>query len=125
MEQLVSVVIRGERYSIRSAEDPSYVRRVAAYVDAKLNGVVKGSQPLPPAKASILATMNITDELFKAEAERERFKGLVAVKLDTLSALLGTVLDEGVNGPDGNTQESEVSGAQVEKEYCGVSQCTE
>ncbi|WP_337288469.1 cell division protein ZapA [Candidatus Methylomirabilis sp.] len=111
MEQLVSVVIRGEQYTIRSTEDPSYVRRVAAYVDTKLNGVVKGSQPLPPTKATILASLNITDELFKAEAERERFKGLVTVKLDTLSALLGTVLEEGVNGPNGNDRESEVSRA--------------
>lgn len=111
MEQLISVVIRGEQYTIRSTEDPSYVRRVAAYVDAKLNGVVKGSQSLPPTKASILASLNITDELFKAEAERERFKGSVTVKLDTLSALLGTVLEERTSIPKGDNQESKLSGA--------------
>lgn len=111
MEQLVSVVIRGEQYTIRAVEDPAYVRKVAAYVDAKLDGVAKGSQPLPPTKAIVLASLHIADELFKAEAERERSEGLVAVKLGTLSKLLGTVLEEGASGPKSGDQDSEVSGA--------------
>ena len=111
MEQLVSVVIRGEQYTIRAAEDPSYIRRVAAYVDAKLDGVAKGSQSLPPTKAIVLASLNIADELFKAEAERERSERLVAVKLGTLTELLGTALEEGVSGPHSGDQEPEVSGA--------------
>jgi len=111
MEQLVSVVIRGEQYTIRAAEDPSYVRQVAAYVDAKLDGVVTRSQTLPPTKAIVLASLNIADELFKAEAERERSERLIAVKLGTLSELLRTALEEGVSGPQGVDRESEVSGA--------------
>lgn len=111
MEQLVSVVIRGEQYTIRAAEDPAYVRKVAAYVDAKLDGVTKGSQSLPPTKAIVLASLHIVDELFKVEAERERSEGLVAMKLGTLSALLGTALEEGASDPNGGDQESKVSGA--------------
>jgi cell division protein ZapA len=101
MEQLVSVVIRGEQYTIRSAEDPAYVRRVAAYVDAKLDGVAKGSQSLPPTKAIVLASLHIVDELFKAEVERERSEGLAATRLGNLSELLGTVLEERASGPEG------------------------
>lgn len=111
MEQLVSVMIRGEQYTIRATEDPSYVRRVAAYVDAKLDGVAKGSQSLPPTKAIVLASLQIADELFKAEAERERSEGLVAVKLGTLSELLGAALEEGASGSNGGDQESEASGS--------------
>lgn len=111
MEQLINVVIRGDQYTIRSTEDPSYVRRVAAYVDATLNGIVKGSQALPPTKATILASLHITDELFKAEAERERLKGSVTGKIDALSALLGTVLEDGMHSPNTHNWESEVSGA--------------
>ncbi|MBI2884073.1 MAG: cell division protein ZapA [Candidatus Methylomirabilis oxyfera] len=111
MEQLVSVVIRGEQYTIRAAEDASYVREVAAYVDAKLDGVVKRSQSLPPTKAIVLASLNIADELFKAETERERSERLIAVKLGTLSELLRTALEEGTSGPQGVDQKSEVSGA--------------
>lgn len=111
MEQLVSVVIRGEQYTIRAAEDPSYVREVAAYVDAKLDGIVKRSQSLPPTKAIVLASLDIADELFKAETERERSERLIAGKLGTLSELLRTALEEGVSGSQGVNQKSEVSGA--------------
>lgn len=111
MEQLINVIIRGEQYTIRSTEDPSYVQRVAAYVDTILNGIVKGSQALPPTKVTILASLHITDELFKVEAERERFKGSVMGKIDALSALLGTVLEERMHSPNTRNQESEVSGA--------------
>ncbi|VUZ84240.1 Cell division protein ZapA [Candidatus Methylomirabilis lanthanidiphila] len=110
MEQLVSVVIRGEQYTIRAAEDPSYVREVAAYVDAKLDGVVKRSQSLPPTKAIVLASLDIADELFKAETERERFERLIATKLGTLSELLRAAIGEGASGSHGVDQESEVSG---------------
>ena len=111
MEQLVSVVIRGEQYTIRAAEDPAYIQRVAAYVDAKLDGVAKGSQSLSPTKAIVLASLHIADELFKAEAERERSEGLVVMKLGTLSGLLGTALEEGTSGPKGGDQGPEASGA--------------
>ena len=111
MEQRVNVVIRGEQYTIRAAEDPLYVQKVAAYVDAKLDGVAKDARSLPPAKAIVLASLHIADELFKAEVERERAEGLVAVKLGTLSKLLGTALEEERSCSQGGDQESAVSGA--------------
>ena len=111
MEQVVSVVIRGEQYTIRAAEDPSYVRQVAAYVDTKLDGVMASSQALPPTKAVVLASLNIADELFKAEAERERSERLIAVKLGTLSELLRTAIEEGFSEPRGVDRESEIRGA--------------
>jgi len=110
MEQLVSVAIRGEQYTIRATEDPSYVREVAAYVDAKLDGVVKNAQSLPPAKAVVLASLNIADELFKVEAERKRSEKLIAMKLGTLSELLRAAIEEGAGGSYDVDQESEVSG---------------
>ena len=95
MEQLISVVILGEQYTIRATDDPSYVLRVAQYVDAKLEEVVKGSPTLPSNKASVLGSLNIADELFKAEAERERSEASVAARLGELSDLLQAELEEG------------------------------
>ena len=95
MEHLISVVILGEQYTIRAAEDPAYVRKVAQYVDAKLEEVVKGSPSIPSNKAIVLASLNIADELFKMEAERERSEALVAARLAELSDLLEAELGEG------------------------------
>ena len=95
MEQLVSVTIRGEQYTIRASEDPAYVQRVAQYIDAKLEEVVKGSPSLPSNKAVVLASLNIADELFKAKAERERSEAAVAARLGELADLLQAELEEG------------------------------
>jgi cell division protein ZapA len=111
MEQLISVVILGEQYTIRATDDPSYVRRVAQYVDTKLEEVVKGSPSLPSNKAIVLASLNIADELFKAEAGRERSEAHVAARLGELSDLLETRLRAGTGSPKGGGPEPNVRGA--------------
>ncbi len=98
MERSVSVIIQGEQYTIRATEDPAYVQRVAQYVDDKLEAVVKGSPSLPSSKAIVLASLNIADELFKLEAERERTEASVAARLGELSELLRAELEEGTGG---------------------------
>ncbi len=98
MEQSIGVTIRGEQYTIRSAEDPAYVRKVAQYVDEKLGEVGKGSPSLPSNKAIVLASLNIADELFKGEAERERSEASIAARLGELSDLLQAELEEGTGG---------------------------
>ena len=108
---MISVVILGEQYTIRATEDPSYVLRVAKYVDAKLGEVVKGSPSLPSNKAIVLASLNIADELFKKEVERERSEALVAARLGELSDLLGSELEETTDGPMGGGAELGVRGA--------------
>lgn len=110
-EQLISVVILGEQYTIRAAEDPAYVRKVAQYVDAKLAEVVSGSPSLPSNRAIVLASLNIADELFKAEAERERSEALVAARLGELSDLLGAELGEKAGRSRGGNPEANVRGA--------------
>jgi cell division protein ZapA (FtsZ GTPase activity inhibitor) len=54
--------------------------------------VVKGSPSLPSNKAIVLASLNIADELFKRETERERSEASVAARLGELSDLLGAEL---------------------------------
>ena len=93
MTQPISVMILGERYTIRAAEDPAYVQRVAQYVEAKLTEVVKGSPSLPSSKAIVLASLNIADELFKLEADKEQSEAAVAARLGKLSDLLRAELD--------------------------------
>ena len=98
MEQPISVTIRGEQFTIRAAEDPAYVRKVAQYVDEQLQDVVKGSPSLPSNRATVLASLNIADELFKAQAERERSEASIAARLGELSELLEAELEVGTGG---------------------------
>ncbi len=93
MKQPVSVTILGERYTIRATEDPAYVQRVAQYVEAELAEVMKGSPSLPSSKAVVLASLNIADEIFKLEADRERSEAALAARLGELADLLGAGLE--------------------------------
>jgi cell division protein ZapA len=88
MKQPVSVTILGERYTVRAEEDAAYVQKVAEYVESKLAEVVKGASGLPSSKAIVLASLNIADELFKRETDRERSETALAERLARLSDLL-------------------------------------
>ena len=63
---IVRVTIFGQEYVIKTSANPQYIKDVAAYVNTKMNeikesGLDVDSQQL---KIAVLASMNITDELF-------------------------------------------------------------
>ena len=63
---IVRVTIFGQEYVIKTSANPQYIKDVAAYVNKKMNeikesGLDVDSQQL---KIAVLASMNITDELF-------------------------------------------------------------
>lgn len=68
---IVRVTIFGQEYVIKTSADPQYIKDVAAYVNDKMNeikdsGLDVDSQQL---KIAVLASMNITDELFDLRKE--------------------------------------------------------
>ena len=69
---IVRVTIFGQEYVIKTSANPQYIKDVAAYVNDKMNeikdsGLDVDSQQL---KIAVLASMNITDELFDIRKER-------------------------------------------------------
>lgn len=65
---ILKVNIYGTEYPIKGTTDVEYIKRVAQYVDSKMREVNKNISIDSSLKVSILAALNITDELFK---ERE------------------------------------------------------
>ena len=68
---IVRVTIFGQEYVIKTSANPQYIKDVAAYVNDKMNeikdsGLDVDSQQL---KIAVLASMNITDELFDIRKE--------------------------------------------------------
>ena len=63
---LTKVRILNQLYSIRSDDDPAYVRRLAEFVDEKLKQVSEATPSVDTLKVAILAALNIADELFRA-----------------------------------------------------------
>lgn len=65
--KVVKVNIFGQDYNIKTTADPKYIEEVAEYIDQRMqevkeSGVDATSQQL---RIAVLASMNITDELFQ------------------------------------------------------------
>jgi cell division protein ZapA len=80
-KNLVRVTIMNEEYSIRSDMPPEHTRDVAEYLDTAIRRVVDSGTVVETGRASILAALQITGELFEARAGNEmteKLKGLSA-----------------------------------------------
>lgn len=65
----VQVEIFGQSYNIKGQDDPAYIRDLAAFIDAKMKDVQKGTGTADPLRVAILASLTITDELYRLRAE--------------------------------------------------------
>lgn len=67
----VDVYILGQKYTVKGEAPEEHIQKVAAYVDSKIKEVHSSGPNVTPLKASILASLNIADELFTLKAEQE------------------------------------------------------
>ncbi len=81
----VRVTIFGEDYLIRSEMGQAYTERCARYVDSAIQEAHLRGHVSEPHKAAILAAMQITDRLFRSEAEKEELETAVGERLSELS----------------------------------------
>ena len=65
----VEVHILGQKYIIKGSENPENIKRLADFVNEKLQEVYSISPSITPLKAAILASLNIADELHKVKNE--------------------------------------------------------
>ena len=61
----VKVEIFGQVYNIKGKDDQNYIRELAAFVDAKMKDVQKGTGTSDPHRVAILTALTISDELFR------------------------------------------------------------
>jgi cell division protein ZapA len=83
----VEVYILGQKYTIKGEASEEQIRKLAAYVDSKLKEVYNLSPNITPVKASILAALNIADELFRLKNEQDEMNKYIEEKTKTLTAL--------------------------------------
>ncbi len=81
----VKVSIYEQEYTVKAQADPEYIKNVAKYVDEKMEEVERS---LPNKQSSlriaILASMNITDELFNINRQNNEIIDAVAKKTNIL-----------------------------------------
>src|SRR5438270_9883656 len=88
----VSVEILGQRYPIRAALDPEYIRRLATFVDGKIKAAGDSAPSSDPVRLAVLAALNIADELFRHIETSSASAGTVAERAEELERLLDRVL---------------------------------
>ena len=94
-ENFVKVTIYGQEYTIKAPADASYIKNIAEYVDGKMREVQEDlATPQVPAKVSILAAMNIADELFAEKQDRDQIKGDVDSKVSSLIEIVEEAIQQ-------------------------------
>jgi len=81
------VYILGQKYTIKGDAPEEYIRELASYVDKKLKEVYNATPSLTPVKASILAALDIADELFKIKNQQEEITKHIEEKATALTSL--------------------------------------
>ena len=82
------VYILGQKYTIKGDEPEEYIRELASFVDKKLKEVYNSSPNITPVKASILAALDIADELFKMKNQQAEL-----TKIEEKASALASLFD--------------------------------
>jgi cell division protein ZapA (FtsZ GTPase activity inhibitor) len=89
----VELSLLGQALTIRTEAAPDYVRRLAAYLEERVNTLKAGGIKDPMA-ALTLAALDITDELFRTREDTARQEGDVGARLGALVELLDRLAPE-------------------------------
>lgn len=81
------VYILGQKYTIKGDAPEEYIREIASFVDKKLKEVHNSIPNITPVKASILAALDIADELFKLRNEQDVMTKTIEEKAERLASL--------------------------------------
>lgn len=99
----VTVEIAGERHVLRSDASPEYTQSVAAHVDGTIRALGLGNA-LDSHRASILAALTITDELFRTRKEISALREEIADRSSRLTRLLERACQPAREPPPGASE---------------------
>jgi cell division protein ZapA len=91
---LVHVQIFGQTYAVKAGTDPSYVERLAAYVDQQMTEVSRGAGAVDSVRVAVLAALNIADECFRLREEVTHAGDGYVAKAAALAKELGSALGD-------------------------------
>ncbi|MDM7926255.1 MAG: cell division protein ZapA [bacterium] len=87
-KNVLKVRIYGAEYLIRGQADVNYMQSVAEYVNDKMLEIDQTIRTDSSLKVAILATLNITDELFRERSESEAIRNELENKIRELNLLI-------------------------------------
>lgn len=85
----VEVNILSQKYTIKGDAPEEHIKKLADYVNNRINEVYSNTPDITPLKASILAAIDIADELCRLKEEQ----GDLANTIEEKAALLTKLFD--------------------------------
>jgi len=70
----VQVEIYGQIYSLKGTDDSARIRELAAYVDAKMKEIEKGTGTVDSLRVAILTALTIADELSRLRVQHSELE---------------------------------------------------
>ena len=90
MKKALDVEILGQKFTISSDAEEGYMLKVADYVDAKMQELMRASKPVAKSNVAMLAALNIADEYHRLKDAHEA----ILTRLDQLAKKLSMTLSE-------------------------------
>lgn len=94
MSAPVRVQIFGQTYVIRGELEESYVKKLAAYVDEKMQAISDATSTVDTQKAAVLAALAIADELHSAQKDRSDREELLREQAERCLTLVERALKQ-------------------------------
>lgn len=88
MKKTTEIAIMGQKFMVKSESNDDYVRRIAGFVDQKINEVMQSTKSVASLNVAILAAMNIADEYFKFKIDRDDRIGKAEKKIKDMIELV-------------------------------------
>jgi cell division protein ZapA len=88
LKRSVAVTIAGQRYTIKSDADESYVQSLANVVDARVREVKRAAKAASADAVAVLAAMQLADELQRERDRRARLRHQVRETSRHIRAML-------------------------------------
>jgi cell division protein ZapA len=95
MKRSISISIAGQKYTIKSDAEESYVHSLADLVDEKIKQVQRGAKTASRDAVAVLAALQIADDLVRERNGRAELRRRVREKSRAIRALIATHISEG------------------------------
>ena len=92
MVQTIKVKILDHEYLVKSEEDAGQVKKIAEYVNEKLQEIKDNTKDLPEKKAAILAALNIASEYFQIVRERDELLASIKQRTEAMNYNIDSVM---------------------------------
>jgi cell division protein ZapA len=95
MAKTIEIEVFGHRFSLQGEGDEAYFHELAEYVDAQMRTLAKQTRTSTPTKLALLAAINVTDQLFRQQRQKDSGES----EMERRAQLLVETIDEHLESP--------------------------